>query len=290
MRTHLLYRTAIAAVALLAAACAKTANVEQEKAALLAADKEWSQSTKDADKFVSFYVADATTYPPGMPKTTGAQNIKKGIAEMMALPGFSLQWTPETADVGAAGDLGYTAGSYTLTMQNGAGNPVTDKGKYINIWRKQSDGKWKVAADTYNSDLPEMPMSAPHVTLTGAGLKWMDAPPVFPAGAKFTVLSGDPSKPGPYALRLQLPSGYRLAPHWHPSDENVTVISGSFAIGMGDTFDQKALKDLPAGGYTSLPATMHHYAMARSATTVQVNGNGPFAITYVNPADDPSKK
>jgi len=132
------------------------------------------------------------------------------------------------------------------------------------------------------------PASA-HVLVAPMELKWGDAPPALPKGARFAVLSGDPGAAGPYTIRLKLPAGYKIAPHWHPTDENVTVISGTFSLGMGDAFDQKSMKALPAGGYAVLPAEMRHYAWTKAGATVQVHGMGPFVITYVNPADDPSK-
>jgi quercetin dioxygenase-like cupin family protein len=128
-----------------------------------------------------------------------------------------------------------------------------------------------------------------HVVLTAPELKWGDPPPVFRKGARMTVLSGDPGKAGPFVVRLKMPAGYKIAPHWHPTDEHLTVLSGSFALGMGEKFDPAALKTLPAGGYALLPAEMRHFAMAKTAGTIQVHGTGPFVLTYVNPADDPSK-
>lgn len=105
----------------------------------------------------------------------------------------------------------------------------------------------------------------------------------------FVVVSGDPGKVGPFAVRLKMPAGYKIAPHWHPTDEHVTVLSGTLALGMGERFDKAAMKDLPAGAYGLLPAEMRHFAMAKTAAIVQVHGTGPFVLTYVNPADDPSK-
>src|SRR6185436_16075646 len=99
-----------------------------------------------------------------------------------------------------------------------------------------------------------------HVMVTPVQVKWADGPPFLKKGAKFTVLSGDPGAAGPFTIRLRLPAGYRIAPHWHPTDENVTVISGTFSLGMGDTFDAKAAKSLTPGGYALLPAEMHHFA------------------------------
>ena len=129
-----------------------------------------------------------------------------------------------------------------------------------------------------------------HVVTTPNEITWGAPPPVFEQNAKFAVISGDPGKTGLYVVRLQMPAGYKIMPHWHPTDEHVTVISGSFGIGMGEKFDKGTMKDLPAGGYTLLPAEMRHYAMATSAAVVQVHGMGPFQLTYVNPADDPSKR
>ena len=131
---------------------------------------------------------------------------------------------------------------------------------------------------------------ASHVLVSGPELKWSDPPPVFEKGASFTVVSGDPGKPGLFVVRLKMPAGYKVAPHWHPTDEHVTVLSGTFALGMGEKFDAATMKPLPAGGYALLPAEMRHYAMAKTDSTVQVHGMGPFALTYVNPADDPSKR
>ena len=104
------------------------------------------------------------------------------------------------------------------------------------------------------------------------------------------LVSGDPTKPVPFVLRAQLPAGYKIAPHWHPTDEHVTVISGTVALGMGEKFDEAALKDTPTGGYFVAPAEMRHFFMSKTASTIQVHGVGPFAVNYVNPADDPSKQ
>jgi quercetin dioxygenase-like cupin family protein len=118
-------------------------------------------------------------------------------------------------------------------------------------------------------------------------LKWGPAPAVFPAGAQMAVLEGDPGGSGLFTVRLKMPNGYRIAPHTHPTDENVTVISGTFRVGMGDKFDTKGMMTLHAGGFVTAPQKMAHYAMATGETIVQVHAIGPFALTYVNPADLP---
>jgi quercetin dioxygenase-like cupin family protein len=128
-----------------------------------------------------------------------------------------------------------------------------------------------------------------HVMVTPSAIKWGDAPPVLPSGAKLAVLYGDPGKPELYILRLKMPAGYKIAPHWHPTDENVTVVSGSFAMGMGDKLDAAKVQVLPAGSFAVMPAKTNHYAMAKGETVVEVSGVGPFALTYVNPEDDPSR-
>jgi quercetin dioxygenase-like cupin family protein len=100
-------------------------------------------------------------------------------------------------------------------------------------------------------------------------------------------LQGDPSGNGQFTVRLRMPDGYKIAPHTHPTDENVTVISGSFRVGMGSTFEQKGMMALHAGGFVTAQANHAHYAVASGETVVQVHAMGPFALTYVNPADMP---
>jgi quercetin dioxygenase-like cupin family protein len=129
----------------------------------------------------------------------------------------------------------------------------------------------------------------PHVLVTPKAIKWVPFIPGGP-GVKAAIISGDPEKPGPFVLRIMSPAGAKVPPHWHPGDEHVTVLSGTFAVGMGDVFDPKKLTVLPAGSYSLMPREMHHFAQSKTATVVQVHGMGPFQITFVNPADDPRKK
>jgi len=130
-----------------------------------------------------------------------------------------------------------------------------------------------------------------HVTLNPGDIKW-GAPPAIleQKGATFTVISGDPGQTGLFTVRLKMDAGYRINPHWHPTDEHITVISGVFQIGMGETFERTKLKDVSPGGYVLLPADMKHFGMAKTPAIVQVHGTGPFTLTYVNAADDPTKK
>ena len=121
-------------------------------------------------------------------------------------------------------------------------------------------------------------------------ITWGPAPAIFPPGAQFAVLQGDPSVAGAiFTVRLRFPNGYILPPHTHPTDENVTVIAGTFLIGLGEDFSRFALAPLKEGDFVTAPANMAHYASARGMTEVQVHAIGPFKLTYVHPEDDPTK-
>jgi len=122
-----------------------------------------------------------------------------------------------------------------------------------------------------------------------AQIKWKDGPASLPPGAQMAVLEGDPGKEGPFVMRLRLPDGYHIPPHVHPKPERVTVISGTFNIGMGDKFDPKAGRAMPAGTFGTWPAGMKHFVWAKGETVIQLHGNGPWEIKYLNPTDDPRK-
>ena len=134
-----------------------------------------------------------------------------------------------------------------------------------------------------------LPALADGSVVTADGIKWDAAPPVLPKGAQFAVVAGDPSKDGPYVVRLKMPANYRIPAHNHPTAENVTVLSGKFHLGMGDKLDEAKGQELTAGGFAEAPPRMNHFAWTTTETVVQVHGQGPFAITYVNASDDPSK-
>jgi hypothetical protein len=118
-------------------------------------------------------------------------------------------------------------------------------------------------------------------------IKWHEGPPSLPKSALIAVLEGNPNKEGPFVFRLKVPDGYRVAPHTHPKTERVTVISGTFNIGMGEKFDQNATKPMPAGSYGYWEAGMAHFVWAKGETVLQFHGIGPWSIQYINPADDP---
>ena len=121
-------------------------------------------------------------------------------------------------------------------------------------------------------------------------LQWKKGPGSLPEGAQFVVLEGDPSKNDYFALRIRLPGGYRIPPHWHPVTERVTVVSGTFEIGMGPNFDASALRTLPAGSYIALQPRAPHFARAKGETVVQLTSVGPWEINYVDASNDPRKQ
>lgn len=131
---------------------------------------------------------------------------------------------------------------------------------------------------------------ASHIMVTPEQMKWGPAPPALPAGAQAAVIEGDPSKAGSaFAVRLKFPDGYRVPPHWHPTDEKVIVLQGTLGMGLGDKFDPAAGHELPAGSYAVMPTGVRHYAWAKGETVIQVSATGPFEVNYVNAADDPRK-
>jgi quercetin dioxygenase-like cupin family protein len=129
-----------------------------------------------------------------------------------------------------------------------------------------------------------------HHMVSAKTIVWGPAPPSMPPGPKVAVLHGDPAKEGHFVMRLKAPDGFKVPPHYHPSDENLTVLQGTFMIGTGEKADPAGLKPLNAGDYMFMPKETRHYGMMKGETILQISGMGPFAITYVNPDDDPRNK
>lgn len=121
-------------------------------------------------------------------------------------------------------------------------------------------------------------------------LTWTKAPPSLPAGAMMAVVSGDPTKSGPFVVQLSFPNGYRIPPHSHSAAEKITVKSGEFRYGMGDVVKPSEMKTMKPGESGELPAGMRHYAEARGKTRIELSSTGPFDIKYVHPKDDPRTK
>ena len=145
------------------------------------------------------------------------------------------------------------------------------------------------AADAASTGKKPAPGKPEAFTVNASDMKWDAAPPDLPKGAEMSVLHGDPSKKALYTLRLKMPAGYKIPPHWHTKDEQLTIVSGNFVLHMGDTMEAPAAT-LATGGFHFLPGKAHHAAEATEETIVQVDGMGPFDIHYLNPADNPNPK
>jgi quercetin dioxygenase-like cupin family protein len=126
--------------------------------------------------------------------------------------------------------------------------------------------------------------------ISASAIKWGPAPGALPKGAQLAGLSGDAGKSGTFTIRLKMPAGYKIPAHKHPHVERITVISGEFHFGTGDKLDEEGASKIGPGGFVELPANTNHYAFTKVATVVQISGDGPFGIAYVNAADDPNKK
>ena len=136
-----------------AASASDTKAIEQ---ALRDLDAQWSAAAaaKDLEKTISFYSQDALVLPTNAPAATTKEAIRNTWKDLLASPGVAISWKTTKVEVARSGDIAYTTGTYELTMNDASGKPINDRGKYVEVWKKQTDGKWKVAVDIWNSDLP----------------------------------------------------------------------------------------------------------------------------------------
>ena len=146
------------ALLLLTSACHQQTPADTRSAdeqAIRELDAQWSKTAgaNDLDGTVSYYSDDAFLLPPNAPMASDKQGIRASWASLLG-PNVSVSWQVSKIEVARSGDLAYVVGVYVLTMKDPQGQPVTDRGKLIEVWKKQADGKWKAVADTYNSDLP----------------------------------------------------------------------------------------------------------------------------------------
>lgn len=109
--------------------------------------------------------------------------------------------------------------------------------------------------------------------------------PGFPKGAQIVLIRGDLSQAVPYTIRFKLPNGFVIPSHWHSTDEEVTVLSGTLNVGMGDTVDKSKSTALTAGGFQLVPANSHHYVWASGETIMQLDGMGPRTTVFVHPEE-----
>jgi quercetin dioxygenase-like cupin family protein len=135
--------------------------------------------------------------------------------------------------------------------------------------------------------LPAWAAEQHHTVVPAQDVTWSPGPPTLPSGAQLAVLFGSPAEEGPFVIRLKFPAGYEVPGHWHSKEEHVTVIAGEFGIGTGEALDRDLAPRLTPGSFVRIPARMAHFAWTGRETVVQINGMGPFDITYVSSKDDP---
>jgi uncharacterized protein (TIGR02246 family) len=156
------YATVISCMALMAGCASnpQTAAAPDTRAAdevaIRKLDAEWVKAgqAKSVDGWVSFYADDAVVLPPNEKMAASKEAIRKSIGDFLAMPGLSIHWAPVKVEVGRSGDLAYLYGAYEMTANDAKGKPISDKGKNVEIWKKQADGNWKCIVDTWNSDMP----------------------------------------------------------------------------------------------------------------------------------------
>lgn len=280
-----------ALILLMAVVMATSANSalgqSREERAVRAASDAWQRyiAAQQVDSIVALHTSDAVLMFANSPVVKGSDGIRAGWSEIVKLPNLSMHWVPQKIDV-ASPTVATEYGTYTDSYDTPNGKEG-DSGTYVTIWHKVN-GKWRVALDAPVSSMPA-PAAAPpegtnFIAQNGSALDWHDFnSPGFAPGAKVALLSGDPSKPGQFALRLSFPDGYMVPLHWHPTAETVTVISGAGHFGMGNTVDMANAHAFTAGDYVFMPARQPHFLHAIGPTVVQVSGNGPFQINLGAP-------
>jgi uncharacterized protein (TIGR02246 family) len=274
--------------ALTLGACA-TAMVNQasEEQAIRSRATEYQSAfnARDVDRLMGLHTPDAVLMVSNAPLATGTAAIRRSFAEFLT-PGTSLSFTPTRIDV-VSPTVATDYGTYTLSFDTPQGR-VTDRGNYTTVWHK-IDGQWRIAIDAPVSTTP-MPMPGAAAAsmdmgdtqlVAASGLSWGDfTPPGFDPGMKLAVIRGDPSKTGPYTVRLQFPAGYRFPVHWHPGAENLTVVSGTFQLAMGNTADWSSLRSYAPGDYIYIPPRHAHFggSSAQGPSVIQLHGQGPFQV------------
>jgi uncharacterized protein (TIGR02246 family) len=285
---------AIALAALALGACSTMPlNEASEEQAIRAATNAYvtAFNAHDVDRLSAIHTPDAVVMVSNSPLATGTSAIRGSFVEFFKTPGVSLSVTPTNIDV-VSPTVATDIGTYTLSFDTPQGK-VTDRGNYITIWHKVN-GQWRMAADAPVTMTP-MPMpgapaavaSSPNMNIVAnSSLAWSDfTPPGFEPGMRLAVIQGDPGKEGAYTLRLQFPAGYRFPVHWHPTVENLTVVSGTFQLGMGNTADWNNLKNYGPGDYLYIPPRHAHFggSAASGASVIQLHGQGPFEVVVGAP-------
>ena len=279
-----------AAVIALSACATMTVNQATEEAAIRAAETEYMAAfnAHDANRLLAVHAPDAVLMLSNSPLSTGATALRSSFTDFFSQGSPTLSFTPTRIEV-TSPTTAYDYGTYTLNLNTPQGQ-MTDRGNYTTLWRK-IDGQWRIALDAPVTSTPmpmagatamASPMYPPDVHIVSNGsLAWNAfTPPGFDPGMKLAVISGDPSKAGEYTVRLQFPAGYRFPVHWHPGAENLTVVSGTFQLAMGNTANWNALQNYGPGDYLYIPPRHSHFGGSPSTgpSVIQLHGMGPFQV------------
>jgi uncharacterized protein (TIGR02246 family) len=286
-------RLAIALGVIALGACAPaTVNQATDAQTIRNLGNDWQRAiaARDLDKIVALHAPDAISMASNSQAATGSTAIRALYAGLVNLPGLSLAWVPTRIDV-VSPAVANEYGTYTMAFDGPQGR-VNDHGNYATVWHK-IDGQWRVATDatvsatpfptgvasTPSADTPDLQFAP------AAGIAWTDfSSPGFAPGVKIAVLHGNPAAKGDYTLRLRFPAEYKFPVHWHPGGEHITVLWGTFMLGMGSTEDWTTVRTYEPGDFLYIPARHAHFGGAgRSITVVQLHGEGPFQLFLGSP-------
>ncbi|MFN2398628.1 MAG: DUF4440 domain-containing protein [Gemmatimonadaceae bacterium] len=295
-RRKLVIGYVIVALGLSGCATAPRVDPQTEEQAIRDLGRQWQQAaaSKDVAAIMRMYAPDAVFAPPNMALAKDSDAIRAAWAGLFEYPNLSLTFGPTRIEVAQSGDLAYETGTYRLAFDGPQGR-VEDEGNYAVAWKKVG-GQWKAVSDVVTSSKPLPPAPQPAVDVviietgemeirSSGGVQWTDLDvPGFAPGMKLAVLHGDPSGKGDYTVRLKFPPKYEFPAHWHPMAEHVTVLSGTFNLGMGDSFNRTATKPYQPGDLLYIPPKMSHFGWVGGETVIQLHGVGPFTINLTKPA------
>jgi len=261
---------------------------QTDEQVIRAIDSTWlaAFAARDTVRIGTLYVTEAVGSYPNQPIARGVPAIVHSYAGLLAMPAVRMTAAPTMVTVSKSGDLATSTGTYHLTF-NGQQGPVVDSGSYVEVFQKVN-GQWRIANEVVTSAAPMAPMTMPTdmATMAAVNEKAITWQPLnvqgFAPGAKMAVVHGDPAS-GNYVLRLDFPDGYKFPVHWHPNTENVTVLEGTFLLGMGNTVSTSAETAYKEGDYLYIPGRNPHFGGAKGHTIIQLHGMGPFAINLGTP-------
>ena len=292
-KTRMQLAIALGLIALGACAPA-TVNTATDVQTIRGLGNDWQRAiaARDVERIVALHAPDAISMSSNSPAAIGSTAIRAMYAGLVNLPGLSLVWVPTSISV-VSPTVANEYGTYSMSFDGPQGK-VNDRGNYTTVWHK-IDGQWRVATDATVSSTPfptaattdvSSSTDAPDVQFAPAsGIVWTDfSSPGFAPGVKIAVLHGNPAAKGDYVLRLRFPAEYKFPVHWHPGGEHLTVLWGTFMLGMGNTEDWTTVRTYSPGDFLYVPPRHSHFGGAgRSVTVIQLNGEGPFQLFLGSP-------